>query len=97
MPQTRGESPEEVGASSYLPIVQNRHGTDAGDLLNLSKRDFNPLSKSRTDHPEKATYQVLYARANKNCRPFIFLVDIKLALGNNPHLFSVLLLEPSCH
>jgi hypothetical protein len=34
--------------------------------------------------------------SNKISSLSIFLVDIKLALGNNPHLFTVFPLEPSC-
>jgi hypothetical protein len=33
---------------------------------------------------------------NKVNSPSIFLVDIKTALGNNPHHFTVFPLEPSC-
>ena len=60
------------------------------DPRNVSIQNIEPpLDGSMIAYPAREDHPGPLLKPMKNCSPYIFLVDIKLALGNNPHLFSV--------
>src|SRR6185295_6000356 len=57
---------------------------------------FDPHSWRQVAHLAREKPSCSLYPGQRNCVTYIFLIDIKLALGNNPHHFFALLLERSC-
>ena len=71
-------------------------GTEVVESKKCLHQDVN-LHPLKQDHPScEGRPTCSPCLRNKVSFLCIFLVDIKLALGNNPHLFTVFPLEPSC-
>jgi len=82
--------------SMFIPVSWRLAGTEVVEPEECLDQDID-LHSLEQDHPSVERRPICFpCLSNKVTSLSIFLVDIKLALGNNPHLFTILSLEPSC-
>ena len=75
-----------------MPVTRDWHGTKMLELMQCLIKALTFTRSGKIAHPARENHPVSRAQANKKCSLYVFLVDIKLALGNNhrasPAIFS---------
>jgi hypothetical protein len=90
----RNESVERTAACPCKSTKWAQHRNSR--TREVSRLRHRSHSLGKTAHPARKDCPVSRSQANKNRSLYIFLVDIKLALGNNHHSSPVFLLGSSC-